>query len=107
MQSRKVLRYIMSATHVGLVLVLMSHEGVVDIVLDGEGVLGDLYESLRSRFPNTRLIPDDGAHSTWAAAVVARIDGASTDFAVPIDLAWSSAPVYSEMAAPARYERAS
>jgi hypothetical protein len=107
MHAPRVLHYILSQTRVGLVLVLVSRDGVVDIVLYADDVaLGDLYQFLRSRFPDTSLVPDNGAHGSWAAAAVARIDGANADIEAPIDLGWSAACGHSEQAARVEYEHA-
>jgi hypothetical protein len=65
----------------------MSRTGVVDIVLAEHGrERVELLERAQSRFPYALLTPDDGAHGGWAAAAIARIDGASCYFCAPVDL---------------------
>jgi len=91
MQAPTVLHYVESRTRAGRVLIVMSRAGVVDIVLAEPGVRpSGVLASLRSRFPNAVLLPDDGSRGSWAAVVVARFDGARADFLVPIDLGWSA-----------------
>jgi len=106
MQSPGVLHYAVLPTRVGSVLVVMSSRGVVDVVFDGgdPGHSG-LLQPIRSRFPGTRLLPDDGTHGSWAAAVGARIDGMSADFMVPIDLEWSPPMACPYVTAPATLQR--
>lgn len=85
------LHYIVMPTRVGQVLVVMSGSGVVDVVLGTSGTsAGDPTRRLGSRFPGTRLVEGDAKHRRWAAAVVARIDGAHTETDAPVDLAWSA-----------------
>ena len=92
MQAASVLHYVDSQTRAGRVHVVMSRAGIVDIVLAEQDARPcDALASLRRRFPNTRLVADDGSHGSWAAAVVARLDGDASDFLVPIDLGWSAA----------------
>jgi len=91
MQAPKILRYAVSTSQAGRVLVLMSRTGVVDVVLVADDTTPrDWAELLAGRFPDTRFILDDGERGSWAAAVVARLDGARDDMVVPIDLAWRS-----------------
>jgi hypothetical protein len=91
MQAPKILRYAVSTARAGRVLVLMSRSGVVDVVLvPDDSTPRDWSELLAARFPTTRFILDDGERGSWAAAVVARLDGARDDMVVPIDLAWRS-----------------
>lgn len=91
MQVPRVLRYVEASTRAGRVLIVMSPSGVVDIVLAEHGESsGDLAKSVQTRFPNAFLIPDNGAHRSWVAAAVARLNGAHADFVVPLDLAWSA-----------------
>ena len=99
MQAPRVLHYVESQTRAGRVLIVMSRTGVVDIVLAEPGARpSDALASMHARFPDTVLLPDGGAHGSWAAAVVARLDGARTDFLVPIDLGWSTARTRSAVA---------
>ena len=108
MQSPSVLHYVVSLTRVGCVFVLMSRDGVVDVVLDARGATpSDLFPLLRSRFPNTRLVPDDGTHGSWAAAVVERINGTYAEVGVPVDLAWSAPLACPTAADPLEYVQAS
>ena len=91
MQAPKILRYAVSTTQAGRVMVLMSRTGVVDVVLIPDDTTPtDWSEMLAERFPSTRFILDQGERGSWAAAVVARLDGARDDMVVPIDLAWRS-----------------
>ena len=93
MQAPKILRYAVSTTKAGRVMVLMSRTGVVDVVLVPDDTTPrDWSEMLAERFPGTRFILDQGERGSWAAAVVARLDGARDDLVVPIDLAWRSVP---------------
>ena len=93
MQAPKILRYAVSTTQAGRVMVLMSRTGVVDVVLIPDDTTPtDWSEMLAERFPSTRFILDQGERGSWAAAVVARLDGARDDMVVPIDLAWRSVP---------------
>ena len=102
MQAPRVLRYAELPTRVGRVAVAMSRSGVVDIVLaDHYASPSDLVSRLRLRFPDTLLVPDDGVHGSWAAAAVARINGAHAEFAAPIDLAWPLAVADPRLTAPA------
>ena len=102
MQSPGVLHYVVLPTRVGSVLVLMSSRGVVDVLFDGgDPRRAGMLQPARSRFPGTRLLPDDGTHGSWAAAVGARIDGMTAAFAVPIDLEWSPPIVPADVTAPA------
>jgi hypothetical protein len=90
MNSPNELHYVVLPTRVGRVLVLMSCDGVVDVVLDSPGApSGDPLSLMSSRFPYTRLMPGDGTHRAWAAAVVAHIDGRHVDVGAPVDLTWS------------------
>jgi hypothetical protein len=108
MQSQRVLRYVASPTRFGNVLVLMSREGVVDVVLYGrETTPSNLLLSLRARFPRTALLPDEGTHSSWVAAVVAHLEGARPELGVPVDLAWSAAPASMDAAVVPAFDRAS
>ena len=96
MQAPKILHYAVSTTQAGRVLVLMSRTGVVDVVLVPDDTTPrDWSELLAARFPDARFILDDGERGSWAAAVVARLDGARDDMVVPIDLAWRSLPAAS------------
>ncbi|MDR3687265.1 MAG: hypothetical protein P4L93_09950 [Coriobacteriia bacterium] len=93
MQAPTILRYAVSTSRTGRVLVLMSRNGVVDVVLVSDRTTPrDWTELLAARFPDTRFILDDGERGSWAAAVVARLDGAQDNLVVPIDLAWRSLP---------------
>jgi hypothetical protein len=69
----------------------MSATGVVDIVLAAnDASASDLAQLVESRFPDAVVYPDDGSHASWVAAVVARLDGAPSDFILPVDLSRSS-----------------
>ena len=93
MQAPKILRYAVSSTRAGRVLVVMSRRGVVDVVLVADDATPrDWTQLLASRFAHTRFILDDGERGSWAAAVTDRLDGKQDDLAVPIDLAWRSQP---------------
>ena len=95
MQSRRVLHYVESSTRVGRVLIVMSRSGVVDIVLaEHAAAPGSPVCCLQSRFPDAMLVPDDGSHGSWAAAVVARIDRARGDLVAPIDLTRTARPAF-------------
>ena len=108
MQSPCVLHYVVLPTRFGRVFVLMSRDGVVDVMLDApDAAPSDRFQLLRSRFPNARLMPDDGSRGAWAAAVVARIDGTHPEVAAPVDLAWSAALAPEAMVAPVECARAS
>jgi hypothetical protein len=86
----------------------MSRSGIVDIVHAEQGAgLGDLLVSVHARFAGTLLLPDDGAHGSWAAAAVARLDGVSASYVVPIDLDWSAPRVPAGVAAPMECQQAS
>ena len=87
MHARRVLRYVESTTHTGRVLVVMSGAGVVDIILAEGGIRRrEVLKRAQARFPDAVLTPDDGTHGSWAAAAVARIDGAAGDVRAPVDL---------------------
>jgi len=91
MRAPSVLHYVSTMTRVGRVIVVMSRSGVVDVVLDGCGSTpSESLARLRSRFPSTLLIPGDGASGTWAAAVVARLEGRRGQVDAPLDLDWSA-----------------
>jgi hypothetical protein len=82
-----VLRYARLITRAGVVLVVMSECGLVDVVrAEHETSAEGLRRSVQERFPTSRLIPDHGVHADWAAAVASRIDGRRTDFAAPLDV---------------------
>ena len=99
MQAASVLHYVDSQTRAGRVHVVMSRAGIVDIVLAEQNAHpSDALASLHRRFPNTMLVPDDGSHGSWAAAVIARLDGDVADFVVPIDLGWSAPRTRHEVA---------
>lgn len=78
------LRYERVESSTGALLVVMSDQGVVDIVLGGTHA--ETLSSAVRRFPGTRFVPDRGAHSDWAAAVVRRLDRLREGVAFPIDL---------------------
>ena len=91
MQAPKILHYAVSMTRTGRVFIVMSRDGIVDIMLaEPNAPIRETLATARLRFPNTIFLPDDGARGSWAAAAVARLDGASADFMVPIDLGESA-----------------
>jgi len=87
------------------VLIVMSRTGIVDIVhAEQSASLGELLSSVHARFRGTLLLPDDGTRGSWAAAAVARLDGASASYLGPIDLGWSASRMRPPVPVPAAVE---
>lgn len=86
-----VLHYAVTHTRVGRVVVLMSEQGVVDVLLLPRHLTADAYlEILRPWFAGSRFIRDDGSRWLWVEAVAARFDGVHAEKRAPIDLRWSA-----------------
>ncbi len=81
---RCIMRYAYVESSCGPLLVLMSDRGVVDVI-SGDSSTQMLSRAVR-RFPDIGFIPDRGTHSTWVAAVTRRVEMASGDSIIPLDL---------------------
>lgn len=68
----------------GLLLVVMSDLGVVDI-LRGHCKRQMLRDAVR-RFPDVGFVPDHGARAGWVAAIVHRVETPRASAEIPIDL---------------------
>ena len=77
-------RYACAESGVGRLLVLMTENGVVDVV-SGDN-LGQLLSSALARHPGCGFIPDRGVHTHWVAAVVRRVEKQSLGTTMPVDL---------------------
>ena len=80
------LRYECAESATGRLLVLMSDEGVVDVIR-GETLAHMLYQA-RSHLPGMAFVPDRGRHPEWVAAVVKRLERPCECDAVPLDLGY-------------------
>jgi hypothetical protein len=78
------LRYACVESARGLLLVLMSDRGVVDVVLGDSKT--DMLSCAARRFPSAGFVPDKGSHSLWVAAVVARVELPGIGVVIPVDL---------------------
>lgn len=78
------LGYALVESSLGRLLVVMSRQGVVDVLL-GES-RARLLADAKKRFPGSILVPDHGAHGDWVAAVVTRIECARVTGVAPVDL---------------------
>ena len=77
-------RYAFAESSVGRVLVVMSEQGVADII-SGDSPKEMLSAAL-ARHPGSGMIPDRGAHAVWVAAVVRRIELPGCGYSIPLDL---------------------
>ena len=78
------LRYSYAESAAGRLLVLMSDQGVVDVIL-GEDKVGML-SCAANRFPARGFVPDRGVHDTWVAAIVKRLELPEHGAVIPVDL---------------------
>jgi hypothetical protein len=83
--SEQFYRYAYVETSVGRLLVVMTDEGIVDVV-SGED-RKELVSTAMARHPGKGFIPDRGVHTHWVAAIVRRIEQPGCGHVVPIDLA--------------------
>jgi hypothetical protein len=98
MRSQRVLHYVVAPTRFGEVSVVMSRDGVLDVILlSGDSMPSSTLPFLRSQYPDSLLVPDDGSRGSWAAAVIARLEGASPGVMAPLDLGPSVAARASAM----------
>jgi len=77
-------RYACAESSVGRLLILMTENGVVDVV-SGDN-LKQLLSFAMARHPGYGFIPDRGVHTHWVAAVVRRIERQSVGTTMPVDL---------------------
>ena len=77
-------RYASADSDVGRLLVVMSDEGLVDVIR-GE-TQGELLRRAASRYPWGSFTPDDGAHDVWVARVVERFEQPMRGEVVPLPL---------------------
>jgi hypothetical protein len=78
------LRYACVESARGRLLVLMSDQGVVDVILGDSKT--EMLSCAARRFPSAGFVPDKGAHSVWVAAVVARVELPEVGMVIPVDL---------------------
>lgn len=78
------LRYECVESSIGRLLVVMSEQGVVDVILGDSRA--QLLSSAVRRFPNTGFIPDRAAHAEWVASIVRHIELPYASRVVPVDL---------------------
>lgn len=84
------LRYDSAESSIGRILVLMSDDGVVDVIL-GDSLSQMLWQA-RQRFPGSGFVPDRGRHLDWVAAVVKRLETTAPGCdVVPLDLGFGFA----------------
>lgn len=92
MQPDGVLHYTVTRTRVGRVIVLMSEQGVVDMLLLPRHFTAEAYLELISPwFAGTRFVRDDGSRWHWVEAAASRFNGVLAEKDAPVDLRWSAA----------------
>jgi hypothetical protein len=78
------LRYAYVESSQGRLLVMMSSDGVVDVIL-GESEAQALWDAAR-RFPDIGFVPDCDVHVDWVTAVVNRVERPDDCTIIPSDL---------------------
>lgn len=78
------LRYACVESAQGRLLVLMSDQGVVDVILGDSKT--EMLSRAAKRFPAAGFVPDRGVHAVWVAAVVSRVELPEGGIVIPIDL---------------------
>lgn len=87
MPATSALYFAPALTRLGWIVVMMTSRGVADLVFPTQDVAPkDLIPILKARYRGARLMRDDGAHRAWVDAVVAHIDGATSDIGAPLDV---------------------
>jgi len=77
-------RYACAESSVGRLLVVMTQNGVVDVIWGD--CLKQMLSAAMARHHEAGFIPDRGEHAQWVAAVVKRIEMPCLDLAAPLDL---------------------
>lgn len=78
------IRYAVGASSLGYVLVAATARGVCAVRLGDDPAA--LTEGLRARFPNAALSDGDAGFAALVARVIALVDGAGADAALPLDI---------------------
>jgi hypothetical protein len=76
-------RYECAEARVGRILIVMTDDGVVDVIR-GDG-RKELLSSALARHPGAALIPDRGVHAIWVAAIIKRIELPGSEYDAPLD----------------------
>ena len=76
-------RYACAETSVGRLLVVMTEDGVVDVIRGDSRK--ELLSAALARHTGACLIPDRGVHAQWVASVVKRIERPGSAYDVPFD----------------------
>jgi hypothetical protein len=82
-ESESFFRYTCAESSVGRILVVMTDDGVVDVIRGDSRK--ELLSTALARHPGAGMIPDRGVHSQWVAAIVKRIERPGSEYGVPID----------------------
>lgn len=81
--ARELIRYTVSRSSLGSVLIGATEKGVRAILLGDDAVA--LVRDLAERFPQARLVGDDATLEPWAAKVVAVIEAPAQSLDLPLD----------------------
>ena len=76
-------RYACTESSAGRLLVVMTDDGVVDVIRGDSRK--ELLSAALARHPGAGLIPDCGAHDLWVAAIVKRIERPVSEYGIPLD----------------------
>jgi hypothetical protein len=76
-------RYACTESSVGRLLVLMTDDGVVDIIRGDSR--SELLSAALARHAGAGLIPDRGVHAHWVASIVKRIELPGSEYGAPLD----------------------
>jgi hypothetical protein len=76
-------RYTCAESSAGRILVVMSDDGVVDVIRGDSRA--ELLSAALSRHPGAGMIPDKGVHPQWVAAIVKRIEQPGGEYGFPLD----------------------
>jgi hypothetical protein len=82
-ESEQFYRYECAESRVGRILVVMTDDGVVDIIRGDSRK--ELLSSALARHPGAAMIPDRGVHAMWVAAIVKRIEQPGSEYDAPLD----------------------
>jgi hypothetical protein len=82
-ESEQFYRYECAESRVGRILIVMTDDGVVDIIRGDSRK--ELISSALARHPGAALIPDRGVHSIWVAAIIKRIEQPGSEYDAPLD----------------------
>jgi AraC family transcriptional regulator of adaptative response/methylated-DNA-[protein]-cysteine methyltransferase len=66
------------------IVIVMSEQGVVDVVIGDEDE--EILREMCRRFPEVGFVPDRGHRAVWVRAVLTRLERPGSGICVPLDL---------------------